>query len=936
MTLDSIGTRSPRTDGPADLPGLAGLLELLRTLCRRPRRGESPGREVEGLPRRRHGLPLVCVVRPAGSPILRTLAGQLAAARPGQIPHAWLSCETSQRSVAPLPTAGEAVDRQSSVDGAFGREWSATGDVADLLSHLARTLGGTRNSRYGRIRFQRFGLAYWLLGQDVSGDEIDPDRLLRRRLRRRAIAQHRLGGGGDKVLAATSPTAPAWFSLLLLVVPPLWFMLRVGGRVPVLSQPYRWLLRQPYLAPRDPGTFVGFAERLTIAGRLQEDPEQVRKLLVNAFLEDLRSAYRRRPWRPRAARRTTYPVVFLDDATRDNGGYRLLKLVNDVRSETGSFDPLVLFSASQRVPPSAAPVGAPPTVAGGEPAWPAARAVEGYQAWCRQFAADSRSRTPTAWYLPVEVPAANSVRGGPPILSRPGFAVPRPPLWARRGVLALAVLIVAATGLGSAGWLYRAGTARVAAQNRAFASIHCGQSRTVGFAELLHTDGSTGLCYGISDGVVTFTRNEATHQAMAKIWAQNASVDPGRPAYTIVYLSSLDSTTPTNSMLELAGLALRQAVYNADPSSPAQLRILVANGGGAMEHGLEVAADIGTLMRRYSGIVGVVGMSQSRTPTLQTIKRLAGTGLPMVAATLSADSLVEQSPLYLQVSPQNRNEAAVAAAFVTGKLAPSLGLRPTVTLVQSNDADDVYSGNLAQDLTAAFHQAGGVTVGPPRYYAVSPEPVHPASASSVPAADLGPELCQDRGAVIFTGRPEDFRSFLGGIRDSCRGNPPAIVGGDDISRYVAEPQDRTRYGVPFHYLSFSVGQVSCDASLLYTKLRAVLPLLCRPGDFDPSLDGHLALAYDAASVLLHAVDALRREAVPVTPGHVWRQLSTITGATGRIEAETGVIDFNGGQFMSDKAVAVLGVDAAGHVAQEGTCGRTDAAPAPWCSPPAPG
>ncbi|WP_280306435.1 hypothetical protein, partial [Nocardia neocaledoniensis] len=44
-------------------------------------------------------------------------------------------------------------------------------------------------------------------------------------------------------------------------------------------------------------------------GRVDENEEQVAKLLIHAFLEDLRDAYRRRIWRPSSWRRTAYPVA---------------------------------------------------------------------------------------------------------------------------------------------------------------------------------------------------------------------------------------------------------------------------------------------------------------------------------------------------------------------------------------------------------------------------------------------------------------------------------------------------------------------------------------------------------------------------------------------------------------------------------------------------
>jgi hypothetical protein len=897
-------------DGGSTLRHAGDLVGLLPMLCRRPRRGELPGRHAHDLPRGRYGLPLVCVVRPPGSPVLRTLAGQLATARPGQLPHALVSCEPSPRP--PIQTA----DRDA-------QGWPATGQVADLLSQLARSLGGTRNSRFGRIRFSRFGLTSWLLRQDVRGDDVEPDQLLLRRLRERAVAGHRFRLTSDQFVSASPSPVPGWARLLIAVVPPLWFLMRIGGRVPGLTQPYRWLLRQPYLAPRDPGTFIGFAERLTVGGRAEEDPEQVRKLLVNAFLEDLRAAYRRRPWRPRGARRTTYPVALLDEATSDNGGFRLLKLINDVRSETGSFDPLLLISGSPQLPPAVDPV----TAAATEFAWPAARASEGYQAWCRQFAADSRSRKPTAWYLAVRVePDEATVEPGadrrdPVVLPR--LVAPDPPLWARRGVLLVAIVLAAAGVTGCLVPLYQAR----ARADASWAADHCGQSRGGVFADQLHTD-PTGRCYGISDGTMTFSADPDVHDTLRTIHNQNLVLKSGRPTFTVVHFSALDSSSPTNSMLELAGIAAKQREYNADPTSRAQLRILVANGGVAMEQGRTTAAELGELARRDPTIVGVIGLSESRRLTQETIAALGQAGLPVVAATLSADTLIDQSPMYLQVSPQNSREADVAAHYLVNDLAPRRHLSHEVTIVASNDPDDIYSSNLRERIASAVSRLDPT-------FAVAPTQLYAAdSLPGPPAEDVGRGLCQYPGAVFYAGRPDDFGRFLNGIRSKCLSTPPAILAGDDVSRYVAEPAKRARYGIDFQYLSFAVGKTSCNAAGLYANLREILPKVCQPGELDPSLDGHAALAYDAMYVMTHAIDSLLLDGTPPNPGTVWHQLTMTTGK-GAIEGETGIIDFNGtpnGQYMADKAVAVMAVDSQGVVAQVGTCGR-QVDQTSWCPAP---
>ncbi|MBE1470646.1 hypothetical protein [Kibdelosporangium phytohabitans] len=81
---------------------------------------------------------------------------------------------------------------------------------------------------------------------------------------------------------------------------------------------------QGYMVSKHSTDFLGFAERQTAGHRETENEEHLEKLLVHAFLEDLRIAYRRRRlWvLPRRVgfRRTAYIAVLLNEATTGNGG----------------------------------------------------------------------------------------------------------------------------------------------------------------------------------------------------------------------------------------------------------------------------------------------------------------------------------------------------------------------------------------------------------------------------------------------------------------------------------------------------------------------------------------------------------------------------------------------------------------------------------------
>jgi hypothetical protein len=71
------------------------------------------------------------------------------------------------------------------------------------------------------------------------------------------------------------------------------------------------------------------------------------------------------------------------------------------------------------------------------------------------------------------------------------------------------------------------------------------------------------------------------------------------------------------------------------------VRVLIANAGRGMTHGVRVAGMLGELARFDRSIVAAIGFNESRPTTIDMIRALGAVGLPVVAATLSADELAE-------------------------------------------------------------------------------------------------------------------------------------------------------------------------------------------------------------------------------------------------------------------------------------------------------
>ncbi|MET1075268.1 MAG: ABC transporter substrate-binding protein, partial [Umezawaea sp.] len=850
------------------------------------------------------GVPLVCLVRePASAGLLKGLRAHLHGAHPGRVPHAYHR----------FPD----VDVDSGITGDEGSAPSPLDLVSAVLVRVARDLSSGANSRYGRHEFPRFELVYWLMNQETGGDQESAATLFSR-LRERHL---RRNSGDDLIpreaLDTAAAAAPWWARVVLKLAPSFWFRAKLGGLAP--GGEYRWLLNQPYLAPHDPGNVVGFAERLNstlVPGQgaeSREDPDQLAALLVNAFLEDVRQTYQRSLRRVLSGRRTAYPVVMLDGIRRDNGGYRLLKMINDVRNDTGAFDPLVVISASEKVPPDAA-------AADDRAPTPVLQANQAYETWTRKLAINSRTRRPTAWFLPLRVPPVTFEPGEVPPTAT--LTVRSAPLWSRASVLTIVGTVLLASVLAFGYWRVDTFVKAASAEREA----HCGRDKGDPNFSTLQRIG--GECIGVSDdSIPLFDRGDDTRKAkfekfdnaQKKIADQNNAVLEAhqahmeRPYATVVYVSALSGQNDdlTTNTARLMGVAAKQAqLLERTGQKDPLVRVLLGNAGEKMQHGGELVDALRALVERDKSIVGVLGMAQSRKPTLDTIRKLGDIGLPVVAATLSVDSIPQNSALYFQVSPNNDREARVAASYARKSYPGKSG----AVIVHSDSDDetlrDTYSVNLGTDFDAQFRALG---------FAVT-EKVYSTEVGvgKVDVREIGQGLCgaahQDE-VVVFAGRPDEFRSLLDGIASVCKDDAPVLLAGDDVMRYVADGQLRDQHpDIAYDVLSFAVGTTACGGSTaMYKTMVRIFDKKCEDL-VDLSLGGQSELAFDTLEVYSRAI--LQLKTPHFTSGHVWKAIGDIGRVKGDgagsefspLSGESGEIAFLGGQVPHEKRISVIHVD----------------------------
>lgn len=884
--------------------GFDEFVKLLQELVRRPRRGETPQQQRGA--NRRWGLPLLCLVRSEdAADLLRDLRVYLKNSRPTPIPHALYEFEpdAAAESAAAPETPREPVT------------YADLENVAGALLEIAKQLLAGPHKQNGRIGFRRFEMVRWLMRQRLDPEQMSHDAELSRLIEGFEAGRKRRIPPPESL----QQELPWYARLTMWLLPPLWFRLRLrtGAR-------YRWFLRQPFLAPNDPGTFLGFAQRIT--GWLGDRPgrktdgesaEELLGLLVNAFLEDVRTSYRRH--RPRGARRVAYPVVMIDRITRRNGGYRLLETVNRVRNETGLFDPVLFVSASRKVPPDAYPPGSTP-----RNLWEMSRSRAAYRSWRDDFRRASRERQDAAWYLPIR---ATITEGGDPAVapSADTLELLPPPLWSRAAVVPTAAVLAVALVAGGLVWL---DWLREESE-RAWQDRHCGLERTAPFADYLLT--VDGECIGVSaEPVPVFEAPAELRQVQNVITSQNAEAErlrdknPRRRFISVAYVSEISASAGIQpaEVERLQGIAARQRRQLDGNVADPLVRIVFVNAGKEMRHGPRAAAMLAKLAAEDRTVVGVVGLAVSSRATAETIKAIGAAGLPMVASSLTADGIERESPLYYQIAPQNRREAQVAVRYAREQL----GVTGPVTVVTSSDENDLYASTLAEDARDEFTRAG-FTVRQ-RVYTPTPDVATPDEPEP---REVGQKLCGAGGLVFYAGRPADFEQMLDGINGVCKSAPPRILAGDDVSRYVANKDRRERFPqIPFDYFALAPGGQNCySGGELSNTLRVLFPDRCaRTRDSFLADDG--STAYDALTVVVAAVNQLR--GTVVSPGAVWHMISGLTGSK-RVDGTSGVIDFgrDGAQVPLDKFLAVMRVDGLGAPTVQGTCGAIRGSdPATWC------
>jgi hypothetical protein len=808
-----------------------------------------------------------------------------------------------------------------------GAEPQASAEVPEvfLLDRMCRDLQEDRFAERPN-RFRRYRLARWLTRRTLAQSGLrDPQSEIVGILREwrgeptavQDATQSQPSPQGSTALSTAALTGGFWLVRLGLIK---WLGRRSYGIVPEA----RWFMRrQTYMVPRHSSDFFGFAERLT-AGRLtKENENQLHKLLVHAFLEDLRQAYRRRRLsvlpRRRGWRRTAYIPVLIDAAAADNGGVRLMSLINDVRNETGELDPLLVVAGRRDKP-----------VAEGYTAPFAPASNSAYVAWRKdlpvrrqQLAADARFLTIhlNAPLTPPEI--ANTSGEDADAWADLDLNPGRPSRFARRGVLEvlLVAALVAVVALPAARWAdyWQAGCSYLQVKPDAGIAVR--------LAELAPGDQQC-IGYSDNDGQV-FGSNERLEAAQREVFRLNAAAvdlheqQSNRPLISIVYFAGLthagtDLETDNAVAEELIGLAIvqRQQYLSVTGQNDPLLRVIIANGGRGMAVADQVTREmLIPLAEKDATVKAVVGLDRTVPQTRRAITDLGRAAVPTIATTLTGSGLADASKFYFQMVSGNPQQAQLIAAYLRHLTDPKVELLTIVRPAPGGQPDD-YVDTLVTELTTAVK---GV---------VEAEVIAlPGGAALKPCTSPDPRAGGRSRMYFYAGRETGYAAFLQAIKQDCAVETlPRIVADDAVTRLVAQPAFRQQSYVTQMDLDYvalgslvvlagrSCPQERIPAAPLATKSRLVE--FCA-GYFDlihddrselfgkawavPSYPGErVGVAYDAANLVITAA----RQAGPDPWNRAWLaqlfrdQEFAHVGASGRIS-------FAGSRVGADRNIAVL-------------------------------
>ncbi|MER7788886.1 hypothetical protein [Streptomyces sp. NPDC097640] len=353
------------------------------------------------------------------------------------------------------------------------------------------------------------------------------------------------------------------------------------------------------------------------------------------------------------------------------------------------------------------------------------------------------------------------------------YVPPRPP--SRRGLWAAVTLaVVACLVLAGVWWLGDDGPERC--------------------AEGVWKRGPGQECVGVTDGSYVFSPE--LKKVSEKIRAENRRVEKsGDPWVAVAYTEPMTRSEGGPRANDRGPEVVRQAIEGAylaqrelnDPDSghgrTPQIKLLLANSGQGGEQWKPLVEQL-TTMSGDERLVGVAGFGQSLETTKSAVDALREAEIPMVGATVAADRLSAEKPVFFRVSSPNRDQTAIAAKYLKGRQDADPRFR--VEVVKDIKHDDSYNESLDQDFDRA-RRAHGLKL----ETAEGQSFVSGSSSTATALAAIADTVCRPERpvkAVYFAGRGRELKLFLQALTAPGRSCELTVVSGSSAVGVFFDPQ----------------------------------------------------------------------------------------------------------------------------------------------------
>jgi Periplasmic binding protein len=791
------------------------------------------------------------------------------------------------------------------------------GVVADLSQ---------RSGRGRPLRFPHYSLAVWLtsliMNHATPHQPDKPGRRVDKALQGFMEERFQLQNLTTKAEISVIDEIPRWVRIPVLLLPPLGIRL-----MRIFWRPPQWAARNRIASAHSAGSFRGLARKFMEqgSGEHQHDirQDEIDRLLVDAFMEDLRRGYRRTTLFLFGRRRTTYPVLLIDKIGPTTPGLCLLELISDSRTdylrkntagpgqqprERAYFHPLLIIAQGNSS--ALDEIGISNYRPEDHDSHSVADIKYYYSEWYRALADSDRT-----WFIPLRVPTERPPRGLRAELTEillPAAPQPVMPFVAAALLIATASITTYSTYYTHCGaWYWEPQLQRKVLTTDRDQCVGLGSNRHRFFDNL-------GDVHGVDQKLADELKN-----VEAKIYETNELAVKNPKYLTVVYLSqltSLDVADYRSELEQLRGVAVAQKESMADRP----VRVLLANGGYKMNDATTAAEAIAREASEDATLVAVVGLGISREGTRDAMIRLAqpGTHIPMIGNVISATDLAAKTtPYYHQVGPTNQREADVAAFYA----ATRLGAR-NATIYYAGDKRELYGNDLKDQAKRAF-EAQGIVVSEQAYRINPGDDGGDINLVGREACDVGPQ-----GVVFYAGR-EEFPIFLDGMRTACEGRYPHVLGGDAVSRSVLNGKLDDFPGLTVDYLSQASSLAwgsDCSGATNSVGFFVGYRKLFGDSACTSLRDGSSILAHDTLLVFTQGVR--NTGADRPSPDAVLAGITNISSeGPGAVHGAGGQIDYprTGAQAIpKDKAILVLRGRAQMAPERMLLCGQLDTAQPP--------